>query len=119
MLAFMAFGKLENLTTSNSPSLPMDIGDADPEAAKSTFIIAQKGLTDQGKSYYVPQTMSNTVLTEDSYPSQGHTNVEQEGEAEAKKREEHMEGQCPLDVLDISKNPEQHQPRIGYDGMQS
>ncbi|UPL02438.1 hypothetical protein LCI18_013372 [Fusarium solani-melongenae] len=112
-LAFMALGKLKELSTSNSSSSPMDVGDSDPEAAKSTLLIAQKGLSDQGKSYYFPQTMSNIVLghvsTEDPYLLQGDTSVEQETRGEAKKREEQLEGQCPLDVRDISKNPDQHQ----------
>ncbi|KAL2684517.1 hypothetical protein Neosp_005595 [[Neocosmospora] mangrovei] len=114
-LAFMALDKLKELSTSISTlsSSPMDVGDSDPRAAKSTLLIAQKGLNDQGKGYYFPQAMSNVVLgrtsTENSYLPQGDTSVEQEAEGEAKKREKQLEGQCPLDVRDISNNPNRHQ----------
>ncbi|KAJ4195500.1 hypothetical protein NW759_016434 [Fusarium solani] len=56
--------------------------------------------------------MSNMVLgrmsTEDSYLPQGYTSVVQESEGEAK-HEEQLDGQCPLDVRDISKDPDRPQ----------
>ncbi|EXK25624.1 hypothetical protein FOMG_17725 [Fusarium oxysporum f. sp. melonis 26406] len=58
----MALDKLEELMTSNSSSLHMDVGDADPSAARSTLLMAQKGLSDQGKSYYFLQTISSMAL---------------------------------------------------------
>ncbi|KAM5380891.1 hypothetical protein ACJZ2D_003415 [Fusarium nematophilum] len=111
-LAFMALDKLVELATPNSSSSRLDVGDSNPGAAMSTLLMAQKGLSEQGKSYYFPQTMADAILgrtsTEDSYLPQEYAST-QEDEGEAKRREEQLEGQCPLDVLEISENVDRHQ----------
>ncbi|KAG5817520.1 hypothetical protein H9Q71_001862 [Fusarium xylarioides] len=52
MLAFLALNKLDSLRArdSSEPNISsMDVGDTDPRAAKATLLIAQKGLSDQGR----------------------------------------------------------------------
>ncbi|RBA19665.1 hypothetical protein FPRO05_08965 [Fusarium proliferatum] len=65
MLAFLALNKLDSLMTQDSskPEVSsMDAGDADTRAAKSTLLIAQKGLSDQGRGYYLPKIVLQDVL---------------------------------------------------------
>lgn len=60
MLALLALTKLDFLVArdSSEPEVSiMNVGDTDPRAAKATTFIAQKGLSDQGRGYYLPKSL--------------------------------------------------------------
>ncbi|KAH7168016.1 hypothetical protein DER46DRAFT_683243 [Fusarium sp. MPI-SDFR-AT-0072] len=68
MLVFLSLHKIESLTTSTEPEhiitgSGLDVGDTDPKEARATLLIAQKGLSDQGRGYYLPKTLLRDVLT--------------------------------------------------------
>src|SRR6478735_8824839 len=68
MLAFLSLNKIESLTASTKPEHTitgsgLDVGDTDPREARATLLIAQKGLSDQGRGYYLPKTLLWDILT--------------------------------------------------------
>ncbi|RBA09105.1 hypothetical protein FPRO05_14361, partial [Fusarium proliferatum] len=86
MLALLALTKLDFLTArdSSEPEVySMDVGDTDPRAAKATLFIAQKGLSDQGRGYYLPKRLLEEALSRmtpsDSNVLQSFITIQQEG----------------------------------------
>ncbi|KAF9765350.1 hypothetical protein IL306_002379, partial [Fusarium sp. DS 682] len=86
MLAFLALLKLDSLLSPDpsEPDVPsMDVGDSDLRAAKATLLIAQKGLSDQGRGYYLPKRVLQKVLSRltpsDSNVLQSVITIQQEG----------------------------------------
>nr|CEG03437.1 unnamed protein product [Fusarium acuminatum CS5907] len=65
MLAFLALTKLNSLISQDSsePEVScMDVGGTDLRAARATLLIAQKGLSDQGRGYYFSRSILQDVL---------------------------------------------------------
>ncbi|KAG7423301.1 Nitrogen assimilation transcription factor nirA [Fusarium oxysporum f. sp. raphani] len=116
MLAFLALNKLDSLRArdSSKPNISsMDVGDTDPRAAKATLLIAQKGLSDQGRGYYVAKNVLQDVLDRmtlsDSNVLQSFITVQREGREVAEERKIHMESHCPPGIIHIANNPDRQQ----------
>ncbi|RFN47270.1 hypothetical protein FIE12Z_8483 [Fusarium flagelliforme] len=113
MLAFLALTKLDSLMArdSSEPEVSsMDVGDTDPRAAKATLFIAQKGLSDQGRGYYVPKRLLEEVLTRmmpsDSNVLQSIITIQQEEPEVTEERKLRMERHCPPDIIRIANDPD-------------
>ncbi|KAF5026003.1 hypothetical protein F66182_1905 [Fusarium sp. NRRL 66182] len=120
MLACLALNKLESLTTGSNPALKassLDVGDEDPESARATLLIAQKGLSDQGRGYYLPQTLLRDVLSHmspsDANILQSFITIQPETPGKKQERKMNMESQCPPDILHIA-NDEAQQPDANW-----
>jgi hypothetical protein len=116
MLALLALNKLDSLMAGDSsvPEVPsMDVGDTDPQAAKVTLVIAQKGLSDQGRGYYlpkiVPQDIHDRMTPSDSNVLQSFITIQQEEQEVAEERKMRMEGHCPPGIIHIANNPNRQQ----------
>ncbi|RGP76968.1 nitrate assimilation regulatory nira [Fusarium longipes] len=114
MLAFLTLNKLSNLTTEsrdNQKTSGLDVGDTDPKEARATLIMAQKGLSDQGRGYYLPKALLRDVLghmtASDATILQSIIAIAPEGPNEAQERKLLLEGHCPPDILKITKDPSQ------------
>ncbi|KAF4943175.1 hypothetical protein FSARC_15000 [Fusarium sarcochroum] len=114
MLAFLALKKLDSFVT--EPELTeqmssLDIGDGDPKEARATLLIAQKGLSDQGRGYYLPRTLLRNVLghmtPSDANLLQSFITIAPEGPEMHRERMMHMEGHCPPDILHIANDSAQ------------
>ncbi|KAL5603369.1 hypothetical protein FOVSG1_006119 [Fusarium oxysporum f. sp. vasinfectum] len=86
MLAFLALNKLDSpmAQDSSEPKVPStDMEDTDIKAAKATLLIAQKGLSDQGRGYYLPKSVFKDILSRmspgDSDTLQSFITIQQEG----------------------------------------
>ncbi|KAM5527275.1 C6 transcription factor [Fusarium oxysporum f. sp. phaseoli] len=113
MLAFLALTKLDFLMArdSSEPEVSsMDVGDTDPRAAKATLFIAQKGLSDQGRGYYLPKRLLEEVLSRmtpsDSNVLQGFITIQQEGPEATEERKLRMESHCPPGIIHIANDPD-------------
>ncbi|KJZ71867.1 hypothetical protein HIM_08712 [Hirsutella minnesotensis 3608] len=77
----------------------------DTSALKSSLILAEKGLYDQGKSYYFPQTMFHVVLSrlssDDAAMVRRYADVKEENEEARRMRALHMHSQYPVDTMNI------------------
>jgi hypothetical protein len=116
MLAFLALNKLDSLMARDSSEAEvssMDVGDTDPRAAKATLLIAQKGLSDQGRGYYLPKRVLEEVLCRmtpsDSNVLQSFITIQQEGPEVIEERKIRMESHCPPDIMHIANNPDRQQ----------
>jgi hypothetical protein len=116
MLAFLALTKLDFLMARDSSELEvssMDVGDTDPRAAKTTLLIAQKGLSDQGRGYYLPKRVLQDVLSRmtpsDANVLQSFITIQQEGPEVIEERKIHMESHCPPDIIHIANDPDRQQ----------
>jgi hypothetical protein len=116
MLAFLTLTKLDSLMArdSSEPEVSsMDVGDTDPRAAKATLLIAQKGLSDQGRGYYLPKRVLQDVLSRmtpsDSNVLQSFITIQQEGPEVIEERKIRMESHCPPDVIHIANDPDRQQ----------
>ncbi|KAF5596564.1 nitrate assimilation regulatory nirA [Fusarium pseudocircinatum] len=114
MLAFLSLNKIESLTTSTKPGhvvtgSGLDVGDADPKEARATLLMAQKGLSDQGRGYYLPKTLLRDVLgnmtSSDAMILQSFITIPPEGPEKTQERKMYMESHCPPDVLRIANDP--------------
>ncbi|CVK88335.1 related to nitrate assimilation regulatory protein nirA [Fusarium proliferatum] len=114
MLAFLSLRKIESLTTSTGPGHIMtgsglDVGDTDPKEARATLLIAQKGLSDQGRGYYLPRTLLRDVLANmtasDATILQSFITIPFEGPEKMQERKMYMESHCPPDILRIANDP--------------
>ncbi|KAI7770812.1 hypothetical protein LZL87_004599 [Fusarium oxysporum] len=119
MLVFLSLHKIESLTTSTEPEhiitgSGLDVGDTDPKEARATLLIAQKGLSDQGRGYYLPKTLLRDVLTNmtasDATILQSFITIPPEGPEKTEERKMYMESHCPPDILrienDLTKQPD-------------
>ncbi|KAG7404565.1 Nitrogen assimilation transcription factor nirA [Fusarium oxysporum f. sp. raphani] len=116
MLAFLALTKLEFLMArdSSEPEVSsMDVGGTDPSAVKATLFIAQKGLSDQGRGYYLPQKVLKEVLSRmtpsDSNVLQSFITIQREGPEVIEERKIRMESHCPPDIMHIANDPDRQQ----------
>ncbi|KAF5538341.1 nitrate assimilation regulatory nirA [Fusarium mexicanum] len=114
MLAFLSLNKIESLATSAEPGHIMtgsglDVGDTDPKEARATLLIAQKGLSDQGRGYYLPRTLLRDVLADmtasDATILQSFITIPPERPEKAQERKMYMESHCPPDILRIANDP--------------
>jgi hypothetical protein len=116
-LALLALTKLDFLTTPD-PSGPevstMDVADTDPRAAMATLLIAQKGLSDQGRGYYLPKRVLQDVLgrmtPSDLNVLQSFITIQEEGPEVIEERKIRMASHCPPDIIYITNdlNRQQH-----------
>nr|CEG03812.1 unnamed protein product [Fusarium acuminatum CS5907] len=114
MLAFLALDKLESVTSPHTPGSKgsnMELGDTDPRAARATLFIAQKGLSDQGRGYYLPKSVLQDVFSRmtarDSTILQSFITIRQEESKVAKERKVYMESLCPPDILQLANDSKQ------------
>ncbi|KAF4445510.1 hypothetical protein F53441_10763 [Fusarium austroafricanum] len=114
MLAFLSLNKLEFLATSaGSPPAAhhssLDVGDTDPKEARATLLLAQKGLSDQGRGYYLSKLLLQDVLshmtTSDATILQSFITISPEEPEKAQERRMYMESHCPPDILRIANDP--------------
>ncbi|KAF5570420.1 nitrate assimilation regulatory nirA [Fusarium phyllophilum] len=114
MLAFLSLNKIESLTTSKEPEhittgSGLDVGDTDPKEARATLLIAQKGLSDQGRGYYLPKTLLRDVLSNmtasDATILQSFITIPPEEPEKMQERKMYMESHCPPDILRIANDP--------------
>ncbi|KAF5716657.1 NirA-like nitrate assimilation regulatory protein [Fusarium globosum] len=114
MLAFLSLRKIESLTTSTEPGhivtgSGLDVGDTDPKEARATLLIAQKGLSDQGRGYYLSRTLLRDVLANmtasDATILQSFITIPFEGPEKMQERKMYMESHCPPDILRIANDP--------------
>ncbi|KAF4495394.1 nitrate assimilation regulatory nirA [Fusarium agapanthi] len=114
MLVFLSLKKIESLTKSTEPGHVMtgsglDVGDTDPKEARATLLIAQKGLSDQGRGYYLPKTLLRDVLANmtasDATILQSFITIPPEGPEKTQERKMYMESHCPPDILHIANDP--------------
>ncbi|KAI6750893.1 hypothetical protein HG530_014343 [Fusarium avenaceum] len=117
MLAFLALNKIDSLNTESTPTTKLinfDVGDSDPKEARATLLMAQKGLSDQGRGYYLPRTLLRDIM---SHMSPHEANVLQsfitippEGPEKVRERKVYMESHCPPDIVrlanDVSQQPD-------------
>jgi hypothetical protein len=89
----------------------MELRDTDPRAARATLFIAQQGLSDQGRGYYLPKSVLQDVLSRmtarDSTVLQSFITIRQEESKVAKERKVYMESLCPPDILRLANDAEQ------------
>ncbi|EGU86544.1 hypothetical protein FOPG_17747 [Fusarium oxysporum f. sp. conglutinans race 2 54008] len=111
MLAFLALLKLDTLLSPDpsEPEVPsMDVGDSDLRAAKATLLIAQKGLSDQGRGCYLPKRVLQKVLSRltpsDSNVLQSVITIQKEGPEAAEEHKMRMESHCPPDIIHIAND---------------
>ncbi|KAF5703906.1 nitrate assimilation regulatory nirA [Fusarium mundagurra] len=116
MLAFLALTKLDFLMARDSSepeASSMDVGDTDPSAAKATLFIAQKGLSDQGRGYYLPKRVLEEVLSRmtpsDSNVLQSFIAIQQEEPEVIEERKIRMENHCPPDIIRIANDSDRQQ----------
>ncbi|KAF4947294.1 hypothetical protein FSARC_14011 [Fusarium sarcochroum] len=116
MLAFLALTKLNSLISrdSSEPEVYcMDVGGTDLRAARATLLIAQKGLSDQGRGYYLPRNILQDVLNRmtpsDSNVLQSFITIQQEGQEVTEERKTRMESHCPPDIIHLANNPDRQQ----------
>lgn len=114
MLAFLTLNKLDYLVTEPREALnssALDVGDTDPKEVRATLLIAQKGLSDQGRGYYLPNILLRDVLghmtASDAAVLQSFITIQPEGPSESRQRKMYLEGHCPPDILQISYDPSQ------------
>ncbi|KAF5229279.1 hypothetical protein FANTH_14269 [Fusarium anthophilum] len=114
MLAFLSLNKIESLTTCTEPGHIMtgsglDVGDTDPKEVRATLLIAQKGLSDTGRGYYLPRTLLRDVLVNmtasDVTILQSFITIPPEGPEKMQERKMYMESHCPPDILRIANDP--------------
>ncbi|KAF4997003.1 hypothetical protein FGRMN_4143 [Fusarium graminum] len=114
MLAFLALNKINTIATKTAPiteSLDFDAGDSDPKEARATLLIAQKGLSDQGRGYYLPRTLLRDILAHmtphDANVLQSFITIPSEGPDEIQERKMYMQSHCPPDILQIANDADQ------------
>ncbi|KAF5677558.1 nitrate assimilation regulatory nirA [Fusarium heterosporum] len=114
MLAFLALNKISTIVTKTAPiteTLDFDAGDSDPKEARATLLIAQKGLSDQGRGYYLPRTLLREILTHmaphDANVLQSFITIPPEGHDEIQERKMYMQSHCPPDILQIANDADQ------------
>lgn len=110
MLAFLALGKLQafaNPDTKNTVVFSFDIGDKDPKATRATLLIAQKGLKDQGRSFYLPQMRFRNIVdhmpAEELLTISGHLTIPADDPGTIQQRKTSLERQCPIDVRRVAE----------------
>ncbi|KAI3571860.1 hypothetical protein IWW34DRAFT_824616 [Fusarium oxysporum f. sp. albedinis] len=113
MLALLALTKLDFLMArdSSAPEVSsMDVGGTDARAAMATLFIAQKGLSDQGRGYYLPKRVLEEVLSRmtprDSSVLQSFITIQQEGPEATEERKLRMESHCPPGIIHIANDPD-------------
>jgi hypothetical protein len=74
--------------------------------ARATLILAEKGLGEQGQSYFFAQTVFHVVLTsmspEDAQLVQHYTKVPSEGPDERRMRAEHVHSDFPIEIVTVT-----------------
>jgi hypothetical protein len=120
MLAFLTLSRLDHLATEPLEvlrSTDLDVGDADSKEIRATLLIAQKGLSDQGRGYYLPNILLRDVLehmtASDAALLQSVITIKPESPDESRQRKMYLEGHCPLDILQIAHDPSQ-QPNANW-----
>lgn len=114
MLAFLALNKINSLNT-ESTSIPklsnFDAGDSDPKEATATLLMAQKGLSDQGRGYYLPRTLLREIVSHmspnDANVLQSFITIPSEGPEKVRERKVYMESHCPSDILRVANDASQ------------
>ncbi|KAM0257974.1 hypothetical protein ACHAPA_011474 [Fusarium lateritium] len=119
MLAFLALSKINSLNKNSTlvtKPTDFDAGDSDPKEARATLLIAQKGLSDQGRGYYLPRTMLRDITSRmsphDANVLQSFITIPPEGPEKVRERKVYMESHCPPDILrtanDASQQPDEN-----------
>ncbi|KAH7191735.1 nitrate assimilation regulatory protein nirA [Fusarium flagelliforme] len=87
-----------NPSITTAPSAAPDLNDA-----RATLILAEKGLGEQGQSYFFAQTVFHVVLNsmspEDAQLVEHYTKVPSEGPDERRMRAEHVHSDFPLEIV--------------------
>jgi hypothetical protein len=104
VLAYMANAQLKSTSSSND-HLMEGLDDA-----RSTLILAAKGLNDQGRSYYLPYTLFRVLLEEmdpeDVNVMKTFINLRKEDNESNKLRANQVHAQYPVNIVRMVDNPE-------------
>ena len=113
LIAFQSLAKLKAetllLSSSSDPSTA-GISASTPALsdARATLILAQKGLEEQGRSYFFSQTVFHLVLNsmslEDAQLVQHYTKVPREGPGERRMRTEHVHSDFPIEIVTVTED---------------
>jgi hypothetical protein len=116
ILAFVALTTLDSLISrdASEPDVSyMDVGGTDLRAAKATLLVAQTGLSDQGRGYYLPKRVLQDVLSRmtpsDSNVLQSFVTIQQERPEVTEERKLRIVSHCPPDIIHIANDPDRQQ----------
>lgn len=112
VLAFIALDQLKSLGSKSDRSSKASSGSDD---IRSTLLLAAKGLSDQGKNYYMPFTLfhivRNEMDTENVDILYKWMNVRQDDDATSQVRARHVQAQYPVNTINVTDHPERQ--RLG------
>jgi hypothetical protein len=104
VLSFTSMAALKTLTFSATSSL------AAIEDARATLILAAKGLRDQGRNYYLSETMyyivESRMSPEDAELMWKFVHARKEDNLARRLRARHLHSQIPVDVVKITEHPD-------------
>lgn len=105
-----------SLAQRNKPLEPSDSVKAEPNSeaeARSTLILAQKGLHDQGKNYFLPcalfQIVEHEMHPEDRDALYRSVSIQSEQSATLELRERYMSSQYPVGLDRLDERPASRQ----------
>jgi hypothetical protein len=114
MLAFLALNKIKSLNTESTTITKLAnfyTGDSGLKEARATLLIAQKGLSDQGRGYYLPRTLLRDIISHmsahDANVLQSFITIPPEGPEKVRERKVYMESHCPPDILRLANDASQ------------
>jgi hypothetical protein len=114
MLAFLALNNINSLNTENTSNTKLTnfgTGHSDLKEAKATLLMAQKGLSDQGRGYYLPRTLLRDITSHMSHHDanvlQSFITIPPEGPEKVRQRKLYMESHCPPDILRLANDASQ------------
>jgi hypothetical protein len=127
-LAFISIDRLKPYSAMARDAGPQSSSDALSNPIKeevwSTLILAQKGLTEQGQSYYLPQTVSHLVLRNFDEDLASLLRQYADGaveDADARHvRAQHIEAQFPVYLRNLTESPDRQRMNVlvqEYAGM--
>ncbi|KAJ4865698.1 fungal zn(2)-Cys(6) binuclear cluster domain-containing protein [Trichoderma breve] len=106
-LTVLAFMGVAQLAASTTPSLPAPTS---PEEARSTLILAAKGLGEQGQNYYLPFTLFHIVQgqmgSDDLNALQSLTTACNEDVGTPQIRARHVQAQYPVNIVNMTDYPQ-------------
>jgi hypothetical protein len=93
-----------------STSSPLPPAKATASEARSTLILAAKGLNDQARNYYMPFVLFHILLNKMSASDRdilcALANVRKESTAMSKERARHVQAQYPVGLVNLMNHPE-------------
>lgn len=105
-LQILSFMSISTLKTQTFPSTSL----AAIDDVRATLILTAKGLSDQGRNYYLSETIfyiiEDQMSSEDTELLRKFVHVRKEDNEARWQRAKHSQSQIPLDVVKITEHPE-------------